>query len=158
MSLFSDTIVWAQSFFELALTIMTNEDKPKSVFKPFGWQALTWAAIVEAAVKTGEHVFEIPPGYTSVYSVLAGQAIEAVRIQVVRSAYIESKAYLAQLDAENLPSDIPEQVRQCITTPVIAKAKTILDEDYQKWLSAALRVLEKNPSGMRPGLKPRDLL
>ena len=127
---------------------------PKEIiFHPFGWRPLAWAAIVEAAVRSGAHVVEIPDGYSFPYSVLAGQTIEASRI-----AFHRSLIFLEGLDLESLPDDVPNFVAPYLTNSVIKDAREVLLVEQDKWASAVGHVLKRNPLGMRAGVKPIHLL
>ncbi|MGP9806486.1 hypothetical protein [Paracoccus sp. NSM] len=127
--------------------------RKETIFEPFGWRALAWAGIVEAAVRSGAHIIDLPDGYSFPYSVLAGQTIEATRI-----AFQRSLIFLSELSVDDLPEDVPPSVRPYLTTPIIKEACEIISAEESKWVSKVNQVLKANPLGMRAGVKPIHLL
>lgn len=132
---------------------MTYQKEPETIFSPFGWRALAWAALVEAAVKTGEYSVDLPAPYASVASILAGQTIEASRIM-----FGKALRYLEKMRTEDRQDDIPASIRQYITEPVVEDAIIMLTDEHKKWLSAVDKVLKRNRFGLQVGVKPLHLL
>lgn len=133
-----------------------NKDCPedKNIFQPFGWKPLAWAAIIEAAVRAGETVLDIPSQYNSVYSVLAGQTTEMIRL-----AWGHANAFLFELlNSPDLVAHIPESVVPHISKRNIKEALHVLDEVEAKWLKTVDTALRKNPFGMKAGPKPWHVL
>lgn len=133
---------------------MTDKGKgEESILQPFGWRSLAWAAVIEATVRAGETVFDVPTQYNSFYSVLAGQTMESARLAIKRArTFLRDLLAAAQSDA--LPDDVPDSIRPHLTPERVDAALKVLDEAERRWLTTVNRVLEKNPYGLKAGLAP----
>jgi len=134
---------------------VSEQDRdPGNIFQPFSWKSLAWAALIESAVRAGETVLDIPSQYNSVYSVLAGQGIEAVKL-----AWQRAKRFVTELlNHPNRVSGIPENIRPHVNRANAKEALHVLDEVHAKWLQSVDTVLRNNPLGMKAGVKPWQVL
>lgn len=128
-----------------------------SVFKPFGPRALAWAALIDAAVRAGETTLNVPVEYSSVYSILAGQGVEAGRMLIQRAREY-SVEVIANMDFANPPDDVPSFALPHLKASNIVRSVSVLDEAEAKWQTAVSRTIKNNPFGLRAGPKPIDFL
>lgn len=128
-----------------------------SVFKPFGPRALAWAALIDAAVRAGETTLNVPIEYSSVYSILAGQGVEAGRMLIQRAREY-SVEVIANMDFANPPDDVPSFALPHLKASNVVRSVVVLDEAEAKWQTAVSRTIKNNPFGLRAGPKPIDFL